>query len=99
MRRRITGAVPVQVGSALAPASPVVLGDGGLEDVRAVGPRHPFLTAPDRQLPAHVRFHRQRLHPKLERLAVQRTADATRETRPVQKDAGALVLTGALVGL
>ncbi len=95
----IPGAIPVQVFAAFAPPPAVVLGDGGLEYLRAVGPGDPLLAAPDWQLPAHLRLHRQRFDPKLERLAVQRTARAALETRPVQKDAGALVLSGSKVGL
>ena len=99
MRGRVAGAVPVQVGATLAPGATVVLGDGGLEDFAAVGPRHPLLAAPDRQLPADVRLHRQRLDTQLLRLEVQRTADAALEAGPVEEDAGALVLSGAQVGL
>ena len=85
--------------AALAPAAAVVLGDGGLEDLRAVGPGDPVLGAADRKLPAHFGFHRHRLDAELQRLAVQRAADATGEPGPVQKDAGALVLSRPQVGL
>ena len=92
----IAGAVPVQVGAAGAPAPPVVFGDGGLEDLGAVGPRHPLLAPPDRQLPAHVGLHGQRRHAQLEGLGVQGAACAGGKAGPVQEDARVLVFAGAV---
>src|SRR6185312_7167652 len=91
--------VPVQVGAAGTPAAAVVFGDPGLEDLGAVGPGHPLLAAPDRQLPADIRFHGQRRYAELEGLAVQRAADAARETGPVQENARILVPAGPVLRL
>ena len=81
MRVGVAGAVPVQVRSASPQPrrsySVIVV----LSTSEPSGPLDPLLGAADRQLPAHVRLHRQRLDTSFERLAVQRASDAAWRNR------------------
>src|SRR6185437_2103559 len=77
-------APPVEFLPALAPVPAIPLTDGG-DDVAVV--LHLILSA-ERQLPAHLGFVLERVHPTLERGQMEGAAGAGAEPWTVQKDAG-----------
>ena len=86
---------PAGAGCALhqharAPAAPVVLGDRDLEVRAVVGLLDVAVGAPDRQLPADIRFDGVRLEPAGLCMLVKGTPRAGREPRAVLEDAGPL---------
>ncbi len=99
MRFGVARAVPVQLVPTRSPAAPVIFGDDDHQNVGAVGAFDVFVLAPDRQLPADVRFQIQRFVIIGNGIVMQRAARTARKPGPVQKDAGTINNASLLVAV